>query len=149
MGGSSDPMLRHGEPEPYAQAADPVGDVRRDHDSQQVQRAYARLSKVYDQAFGPILHDGRVRAIRRMRLGPGDAVLDVLIFKGPKSDSFTMLPKIYRGEHLPHDHVQEFRVKRRLVIDADRPLPIEADGEVLGTTPATVDVLAQPIQMKL
>jgi diacylglycerol kinase (ATP) len=80
---------------------------------------------------------------------PGDAVLDVLIFKGPKSDSFTMLPKIYRGEHLPHDHVQELRVKRRLVIDADRPLPIEADGEVLGTTPATVDVLAQPIQMKL
>jgi diacylglycerol kinase (ATP) len=80
---------------------------------------------------------------------PGDAVLDVLVFKGPKSDSFTLLPKIYRGEHLPHDHVQEFRVKRRLVIDADRPLPIEADGEVLGTTPATVDVLAQPIQMKL
>jgi diacylglycerol kinase family enzyme len=80
---------------------------------------------------------------------PGDAVLDVLIFKGPKSDSFTLLPKIYRGEHLPHDHVQEFRVKRRLEIDADRPLPIEADGEVLGTTPATVDVLAQPIQMKL
>jgi diacylglycerol kinase (ATP) len=80
---------------------------------------------------------------------PGDAVLDVLVFKGPKSDSFTLLPKIYRGEHLPHDHVQEFRVKRRLVIDADRPLPIEADGEVLGTTPATVDVLPQPIQMKL
>jgi YegS/Rv2252/BmrU family lipid kinase len=80
---------------------------------------------------------------------PGDAVLDVLIFKGPKSDSFTMLPKIYRGEHLPHDHVEEFRVKRELVIEADRPLPIESDGEVLGTTPATVEILAQPIQMKL
>ena len=80
---------------------------------------------------------------------PGDAVLDVLVFKGPKSDSFTMIPKIYRGEHLPHDHVEEFRVKRELVIEADRPLPIESDGEVLGTTPASVEVLAQPIQMKL
>ncbi|HET8526786.1 MAG TPA: diacylglycerol kinase family protein, partial [Actinomycetota bacterium] len=80
---------------------------------------------------------------------PGDAVLDVLVFKGPKSDSFTMIPKIYRGEHIPHDHVEEFRVKRELVIDADRPLPIESDGEVLGTTPATVEILAQPIQMKL
>lgn len=80
---------------------------------------------------------------------PGDAVLDVLIFKGPKSDSFTMLPKIYRGEHVPHDHIEELRVKRELVIEADRPLPIEADGEVLGTTPATVRVLAQPIAMKL
>ena len=80
---------------------------------------------------------------------PGDAVLDVLVFKGPKSDSFTMIPKIYRGEHIPHDHVEEFRVKRELVIEADRPLPIESDGEVLGTTPASVEVLAQPIQMKL
>jgi YegS/Rv2252/BmrU family lipid kinase len=80
---------------------------------------------------------------------PGDGVLDVLVFKGPKSDSFTMLPKIYRGEHLPHDHVEEFRVKRELVIEADRPLPIEADGEVLGSTSCTVEVLSQPIQMKL
>jgi YegS/Rv2252/BmrU family lipid kinase len=80
---------------------------------------------------------------------PGDGVLDVLIFKGPKSDSFTMLPKIYRGEHLPHDHVEEFRVKSELLVEADRPLPIESDGEVLGSTPVTFEVLAQPIQMKL
>ena len=80
---------------------------------------------------------------------PGDGVLDVLVFKGPKSDSFTMIPKVYRGEHVPHDHVEEFRMRRELVIDADRPLPIEADGEVLGTTPATFEVLAQPIRMKL
>jgi diacylglycerol kinase (ATP) len=80
---------------------------------------------------------------------PGDAVLDVLVFKGPKSDSFTMIPKIYRGEHIPHDHVEEYRVKRELVIEADRPLPIESDGELLGTTPATVEILAQPLRMKL
>ncbi len=80
---------------------------------------------------------------------PGDGVLDVLVFKGPKSDAFTMLPKIYRGEHLPHDHVEEFRVRSEMVVEADRALPIESDGEVLGTTPATFEVLAQPIQMKL
>lgn len=80
---------------------------------------------------------------------PGDAVLDVLVFKGPKSDSFTMIPKIYRGDHIPNDHVEEFRVKHELVIEADRPLPIEADGEILGTTPATFGVLAHPILMKL
>ena len=55
----------------------------------------------------------------------------LLIFKGPKSDSFTLLPKVYRGEHLPHPRVAEFRVKEALEVDADRPLPIEADGEVL------------------
>jgi diacylglycerol kinase (ATP) len=80
---------------------------------------------------------------------PGDGVLDVLVFKGPKSDSFTLLPKIYRGEHIPNDHIEEFRVKRELTVEADRPLPIEADGEVLGWTPARFDVLAQPLVMKL
>jgi YegS/Rv2252/BmrU family lipid kinase len=80
---------------------------------------------------------------------PGDGALDVLIFKGPKTDSFTLLPKIYRGEHIPHDHIEELRVRRALTVEADRPLPIEADGEVLGTTPATFEVLPQVIRMKL
>jgi diacylglycerol kinase family enzyme len=80
---------------------------------------------------------------------PGDGVLDVLVFKGPKSDAFTMIPKVYRGEHVPHDHIDELRVKQELVVETDRPLPIEADGEVLGTTPMTVELIAQPIVMKL
>jgi YegS/Rv2252/BmrU family lipid kinase len=80
---------------------------------------------------------------------PGDGVLDVLIYKGPKSDSFTLLPKVYRGEHIPHPHIDELRVRRALHVDADRPLPIEADGEVLGFTPATFEVIPQAIQMKL
>ncbi len=80
---------------------------------------------------------------------PGDGVLDVLVFKGPKTDSFTLLPKIYRGEHVPHDHVEELRARHTLTIEADRPLPIEADGEVLGTTSATVEVVAHALRMKL
>ncbi len=80
---------------------------------------------------------------------PGDGILDVLVFKGPKSDSFTLLPKIYRGEHVPHPHITELRAKETVRVEADRPLPIEADGEVLGTTPVTFEVLQQPILVKL
>jgi YegS/Rv2252/BmrU family lipid kinase len=80
---------------------------------------------------------------------PGDGVLDGVVFKGPKSDAFTMIPKIYRGEHVPHPHIEELRVKTELVVEADRPLPIEADGEVLGNTPATFAVIPHPITMKL
>jgi len=80
---------------------------------------------------------------------PGDGVLDGVVFKGPKSDAFTMIPKIYRGEHVPHPHIEELRVKTELVVEADRPLPIEADGEVLGNTPATFAVIPHPIKMKL
>ncbi|MEW6060257.1 MAG: diacylglycerol kinase family protein [Actinomycetota bacterium] len=80
---------------------------------------------------------------------PGDGVLDVLVFEGPKSDAVTLLPRVYRGEHIPHEHIQELRVKHALVVDADRPLPIEADGEVLGFTPATFEVLPQAVSVKL
>jgi YegS/Rv2252/BmrU family lipid kinase len=80
---------------------------------------------------------------------PGDGVLDVLVFQGPRSDAFTLLPRVYRGEHIPHPHVKELRARRTLTIDADRPLPIEADGEVLGSTPATIEVIPQAIRMKL
>lgn len=80
---------------------------------------------------------------------PGDGVLDVLVMKGPKSDSFTTLPKVYRGEHVPHPHIAELKAKEAVRVEADRPLLIEADGEILGTTPATFEILAQPILMKL
>jgi diacylglycerol kinase family enzyme len=40
-------------------------------------------------------------------------------------------------------------VKQALEVDADRPLPIEADGEVLGSTPATFEVVPQAVLMKL
>lgn len=80
---------------------------------------------------------------------PGDGVLDTLVFTGPKSDAFTMLPRVYRGDHVPSDHVVEQRAKVVVEVDADRPLLVEADGEVLGTTPATFQVIPQPILLKL
>ncbi len=47
-----------------------------------VERVYEKLASIYDLAFGPALHDGRVRAIARMRLGPGDRVLEVGVGTG-------------------------------------------------------------------
>lgn len=43
---------------------------------------YRRLSKVYDWIFGPTLHQGRVEAIRRMELRPGERVLEVGVGTG-------------------------------------------------------------------
>ncbi|HXF36539.1 MAG TPA: sphingosine kinase, partial [Actinomycetota bacterium] len=80
---------------------------------------------------------------------PGDGVLDVLVFKGPRSDAFTMIPRIYRGEHVPHPHVAELRAKIGVRVEADRPLPVEADGEILGETPAVFQVVPRAIRMKV
>jgi diacylglycerol kinase family enzyme len=41
------------------------------------------------------------------------------------------------------------RAKVRVSIDAGRPLPIVADGEPLGTTPATFRMVSRSILLKL
>jgi diacylglycerol kinase (ATP) len=79
---------------------------------------------------------------------PDDGVLDVLVMVGPKSDAFTALPKIYRGAHLPHRNIAELRASR-VRVDADPPFRIEADGEALGTTPATFEIIRTPIRLKV
>lgn len=81
---------------------------------------------------------------------PGDGILDALVFRGPRSDAVTMLPRIYRhGDHVPDPHIHEMRAKIRVAVRADRPLPIEADGELLGTTPATFQILPRALRLKL
>ena len=79
---------------------------------------------------------------------PDDCLLDVLVMTGPKSDAFTTLPKVYRGTHLPHRNIAELRAGR-VLLDADRPFLIEADGELLGTTPATFGVIPAAIRLKV
>jgi len=43
---------------------------------------YQKLASIYDLAFGPSLHPGRVQAIQRMGIQPGDRVLEVGVGTG-------------------------------------------------------------------
>jgi diacylglycerol kinase (ATP) len=79
---------------------------------------------------------------------PADGFLDLLTMTGPKRVSFTTLPAIYAGRHLPHRHIAEHRA-RRIRIEADPPLRIEADGEVLGMTPATFEVVPKALRLRI
>jgi len=47
-----------------------------------VARVYENLASVYDLIFGPTLHPGRVQAIQRMGIRPGDRVLEVGVGTG-------------------------------------------------------------------
>jgi diacylglycerol kinase (ATP) len=82
------------------------------------------------------------------RSEPSDATLEVLVFNGRKTDSFTMLPKVYRGRHIPHRNIVELR-GRRFRVESERPLPVEADGEVLGTTDATIEIVPGALRLKV
>ena len=47
-----------------------------------VARVYENLASVYDLTFGPTLHPGRVQAIQRMGIQPGERVLEVGVGTG-------------------------------------------------------------------
>jgi phosphatidylethanolamine/phosphatidyl-N-methylethanolamine N-methyltransferase len=47
-----------------------------------VTRVYENITWVYDFMFGPTLHPGRVRAIERMAIRPGERVLEVGVGTG-------------------------------------------------------------------
>ncbi len=47
-----------------------------------VEGVYDKLAKVYDLTFGPALHPGRIQAIQRMGIQPGERVLEVGVGTG-------------------------------------------------------------------
>src|SRR3954467_9005422 len=47
-----------------------------------VEGVYDRLATVYDLAFGPTLHPGRLKAIERMNIQQGEQVLEVGVGTG-------------------------------------------------------------------
>jgi phosphatidylethanolamine/phosphatidyl-N-methylethanolamine N-methyltransferase len=47
-----------------------------------VENVYDKLAKVYDLIFGPTLHPGRLQAIQRMNIQPGERVLEVGVGTG-------------------------------------------------------------------
>jgi diacylglycerol kinase (ATP) len=82
------------------------------------------------------------------KAAPTDGLLDIQIDRVRKREAIAIVPKIYKGEHVPHPDIKEAK-RVRCSITSERPLPIEADGEVLGTTPATFELLRNAINLKV
>lgn len=80
---------------------------------------------------------------------PDDGLFDVLLIGDvTKRDLAFVLPKTYRGKHLPHPRLELLR-GRAVTVDADEPLPIEIDGEQPGTTPARFEVLPRALRLRV
>jgi YegS/Rv2252/BmrU family lipid kinase len=78
---------------------------------------------------------------------PSDGLFDVQIQTGSKRDYVAGIPKVYKGTHIPHPRIAEHRTTT-LSITCDPAGVIEADGEVLGKTPATFRVLPGVLRLK-
>lgn len=79
---------------------------------------------------------------------PGDGKFDVLVQKGTKRDYVAGITKVFRGEHLPSPAIKEF-MDSHVEVETNIPLQIEADGEVLGFTPATFDIVSNAYRLKI
>jgi diacylglycerol kinase (ATP) len=80
---------------------------------------------------------------------PDDGLFDVvLIGDVTKRDFVTTAPKIYKGTYLSHPKVELMR-SRTVVVEAPERLPIELDGEQVGTTPARFEIVPAAVRVRV
>ncbi len=80
---------------------------------------------------------------------PDDGLFDVvLIGDVSKVDFLTTAPKIYKGKHVHHAKVEVVRTSR-VDVDATDVLPIEVEGEQVGTTPASFEVVPGALRVRV
>ena len=79
---------------------------------------------------------------------PDDGAWDVQVWAGPRALPFTMLTRMVRGEHLPNEHVTQWRQKRAEVV-ATPPVPVAVDDVVVGRTPVTFELLPKALRLKI
>jgi YegS/Rv2252/BmrU family lipid kinase len=80
---------------------------------------------------------------------PDDGLFEVvLIGDVSKVDFLTTAPKIYKGAHVRHPKVEVLRAAS-VEVDAPETLPIELDGEQVGTTPVTFEVVAGALRVRV
>jgi len=86
-----------------------------------------------------------------MRVAPkadaSDGLFDVQVQTGSKLDYVVGIPKVYKGTHIPHPRISEHRTPE-LSVHSEPDALIEADGEVLGRTPATFRILPGALRLK-
>jgi len=77
-----------------------------------------------------------------------DGLLDVQVFACSRARALLLHPKAIRGMHLRDPAVRRFQAET-VVLDADRPFPIEIDGDYVGETPLRVRVEPGAIRFKI
>jgi YegS/Rv2252/BmrU family lipid kinase len=88
-----------------------------------------------------------------MRLAPDaeqdDGLFDVvLIGDVNKLDFLTTAPKLYSGRYLSHPKVELLRAPA-VTVSADAALPLEVDGEPIGTTPARFEIVPAALRLRV
>lgn len=70
-----------------------------------------------------------------------DGLIDVVVVGGvSKLEFLRQFPRVFKGTHLSHPAVRSFRGKS-VLIGSNEPIPVLADGEIVGLTPVEFKVV--------
>lgn len=79
---------------------------------------------------------------------PSDGELDLCIFNVRRPiDYIRLIRQIAFGKHETGSNISYVRIHKQIIITADRPLPIQADGEIIGETPVQISVVPHRIRV--
>jgi phosphatidylethanolamine/phosphatidyl-N-methylethanolamine N-methyltransferase len=117
---------------------------------------YENLASVYDIVFGPTLHAGRLQALQRMAIAPGDRVLEVGVGTGinlmlyPRDCSVTGIDLSDSMLEKAHERVAKngLRDVRLLQMDASALIFPDESFDIV-YAPYLVSVVPDPIQVAL
>lgn len=87
-----------------------------------------------------------------MKVAPGaepdDGTFAVLAFTGHRGQVILLTPKIFAGRHVPHPQIREYDAPL-VEVTPRASLLVEADGEVVGRSPATFTVVPRALALKV
>jgi phosphatidylethanolamine/phosphatidyl-N-methylethanolamine N-methyltransferase len=115
---------------------------------------YEKLASVYDWVFGPTLHAGRLQAMQRMAISPGDRILEVGVGTGinlalyPRDCEVTGIDLSDSMLERAHDRVAEKGMAnvRLLQMDASRLVFPDSSFDIV-YAPYLVSVVPDPVQV--
>ena len=115
---------------------------------------YGKLASVYDWVFGPTLHAGRLQAMQRMAIAPGDRILEVGVGTGinlglyPRDCTVTGIDLSDSMLEKAYERVAEktMRNVRLLEMDASR-LTFPDDSFDIVYAPYLISVVPDPVQV--
>jgi phosphatidylethanolamine/phosphatidyl-N-methylethanolamine N-methyltransferase len=117
-----------------------------------VANVYGKLASVYDIMFGPILHPGRVDAIQRMGIRPGDRVLEVGVGTGinaalyPRDCSVTGIDLSSSMLEKAHDRIARKGVRNVRLMQMDAAnLKFADDTFDIVYAPYVISVVPDPV----
>ncbi|MBX6315112.1 MAG: diacylglycerol kinase family lipid kinase, partial [Isosphaeraceae bacterium] len=81
-------------------------------------------------------------------IDPRDGRINVCIIRARTAADYARLAwHVVRGRHRQNPNVRYLVAERSIAITAGKPLPVQADGEIIGTTPVAVAVVPRALHV--